>query len=62
MAHISTQLLNYGDISVDGIDLFEDAMGIYTEFTDVIELLDQLSAEPDDSLTKDLIMKVRELN
>jgi hypothetical protein len=62
MAYISTQLLNYGDISVDGIDLFEDAMGMYTEFTDVIELLDQLNAEPDDSLTKDLIMKVRELN
>jgi hypothetical protein len=62
MAYISTQLLNYGDISVDGIDLFEDAMGMYTEFTDVIELLDQLNAEPDDSLTRDLIMKVRELN
>jgi hypothetical protein len=61
MDYIST-LLNYGDISVDGIDLYEDAMGLYTEFTDVIELLEQLKVEPDDSLTKDLILKVRELN
>jgi hypothetical protein len=62
MDNISTQLLNYGDISVDGIDLYEDAMGLYTVFTDVIELLEQLKVEPDDSLTKDLILKVRELN
>lgn len=38
----STQIAKYSDIEVAEIDLYEDAWGLNTEFSDVFKFLDQL--------------------
>lgn len=38
----STQFAKYSDIEVGEIDLYEDAWGLSTEFSDVFKFLDQL--------------------
>ena len=39
MALTSTPFLSYHEIQVDNIDIYEDAFGLYQEFSDVINLL-----------------------
>jgi hypothetical protein len=55
----STLFISYRDIKVNEIDLFEDAWGLNSEFSDVIDLLRQLEATPGRRLTKRLIGKIR---
>jgi hypothetical protein len=55
----STLFISYHDIKVNEIDLFEDAWGLNSEFSDVIDLLRQLEATPGRCLTKRLIGKIR---
>lgn len=38
----STHFVKYSDIEVQEIDLYEDAWGLNTEFSDVFKFLDQL--------------------
>jgi len=62
MALNSTPFLSYHEIQVDNIDLYEDAFGFYQEFSDVINLLEQLKPAPKKRLTKRLIERVRQMN
>ncbi len=59
MGIISTQFILYHEINVEGIDLFEDAFGFYPEYTDVCELLRNCVVVPNESLIKNLIIKIR---
>lgn len=38
----STQFAKFSDIEVEDVDLYEDALGLNTEFSDVYRFLDQL--------------------
>ncbi len=62
MALTSTPFISYHKIQVDNIDIYEDAFGLYQEFSDVINLLGQLKAVPKKRLTKRLIERVRQMN
>lgn len=53
---------SYQDIEVDEIDPFEDAFGLNTEFTDVIQELSKLNVLPGDKVTQDLMDKVKKLD
>jgi hypothetical protein len=55
----STQILSYHNIRTEKIDLFEDAFGLSSEFSDVISLLGMVKTVPGKRLTKELIEKVR---
>jgi len=55
----STPFLSYRDIKTDKIDLFEDAFGIYSQFSDVIGLLNMVKPVPGKRLTRRLIAKIR---
>ena len=60
MGLIFTQLVAYSEIEVNDTDLFEDAFGIRTEFSDIIDLLKTASFEPDKDLVKRLMGRIRE--
>jgi hypothetical protein len=62
MALTSTPFLSYHEIQVDNIDIYEDAFAFYQEFSDVINLLEQLKPVPKKRLTKRLIERVRQMN
>lgn len=62
MALTSTPFLSYHEIQVDNIDIYEDAFDLYQEFSDVINLLEQLNPVPKKRLTKRLIERVRQMN
>jgi hypothetical protein len=62
MALTSTPFLSYHEIQVVNIDIYEDAFGFYQEFSDVINLLEQLKPVPKKRLTKRLIERVRQMN
>lgn len=62
MAKNSTPFLSYREIQVDDIDIYEDAFGLYQEFSDVFNLLDQLKPVPKKRLTRRLIERVRQMN
>jgi hypothetical protein len=62
MALTSTPFLSYHKIQVENIDIYEDAFGFYQEFSDVINLLEQLKPVPKKRLTKRLIERVRQMN
>jgi hypothetical protein len=62
MAQTSTPFLSYHEIQVEDIDIYEDAFGLYQEFSDVFSLLDQLKPVPKKRLTKRLIERVRQMN
>lgn len=49
------------DIEVDEIDLYEDAFGLNTEFTDVIRELSKLNVSPGDKITQSLMDRVKKL-
>jgi hypothetical protein len=59
MGLISTPFITYRDIKVKDIDLFEDAMGLNTEFSDVITVLRCVKVVPERSLTTSLIKRIR---
>jgi hypothetical protein len=62
MALTSTPFLSYHEIQVDKIDIYDDAFGFYQEFSDVLNLLEQLKPVPKKRLTKRLIERVRHIN
>jgi len=59
MGLTSTPFISYHDIKVKDVDLFEDAWGINSEFSDVILLLHQIKTVPGRRLTKRLIEMIR---
>lgn len=59
MGQNSTQFISYHNIKVKDVDLLEDAWGFNSEFSDVINFLNQLDAVPEISLTNKLIEKIR---
>jgi hypothetical protein len=59
MGIISTQFIAYSDIKVKDIDLIEDAWGLNSEFSDVIDLLREIDPVPERCLTTSLIKKIR---
>jgi len=62
MALNSTPFLSYHEIRVDKIDIYDDAYGLYQEFNDVMNLLEQVKPVPGKRLTKLLIERVRQMN
>jgi len=59
MGYNSTHFLSYRDIKTEDIDLYEDAFGLYQQFSDVIGILNQLKPVAGKKLTRRLIAKVR---
>jgi hypothetical protein len=55
----STPFISYQNIKVEDLDLFEDAWGLNSEFSDVIGLLKQMRVKPARGLTKKLIENIR---
>ena len=55
----STPFLSYRDIKTDKIDLFEDAYGIFEQYSDVIGLLNRVKPVPEKRLTRRVIKAVR---
>jgi hypothetical protein len=61
MGLISTPFITFRDIKVKDIDLLEDAMGLNTEFNDVISVLRFIKIVPERSLTTSLIKQIRKI-
>ena len=61
MELISTQFITLRDIKVEEIDLIEDAWGLDSEFSDVIDLLREIDPVPERCLTTNLIKKIRKI-
>jgi len=59
MGLISTQFITFREIKVKDIDLIEDAWGLNSEFSDVIDLLRLVNPVPERCLTTSLIKKLR---
>lgn len=59
MGLTSTPFLSYHSIKTDGIDLYEDAFGLYQQFSDVLGYLKQVKPVPDNRLALRLIKKIR---
>ncbi|HBE40134.1 MAG TPA: hypothetical protein DDW27_02855 [Bacteroidales bacterium] len=59
MGITSTHFLSYHEIKTEGIDLYEDAFGLYQQFDDVIGYLKQVKPVPEKSLTRRLIGRIR---
>ena len=59
MGLTSTPFISYHDIKVKDVDLFEDAWGLNSEFSDVIDLLRKINVVPGRRLTKRLVAKIR---
>ncbi len=62
MGNISTPFISYHDINVDETDLYEDAWGFDSQFSDVIEILNKVKPVPGKRLIKRLVASVREKN
>jgi len=62
MGNISTPFISYHDINVDEIDLYEDAWGFDSQFSDVIEILNMVKPVPGKRLIKQVVAAVREKN
>ena len=62
MGLTSTQFITYSEIEVKNIDLFVDAFGIRTEFSDVITFLRMASFEPGKDLLKKLSDRINRAN
>jgi len=58
----STRLISYRDIDVDKIDLYEDAWGFNSQFSEVMSLLSMVKAAPGKRVTKRLIKRIRQNN
>ena len=61
MVIISTQFITLQEINVEEIDLIEDAWGLNSEFSDVIDLLREIDPVPERCLTTNLIKKIRKI-
>jgi hypothetical protein len=61
MVIVSTQFITLRDIKVEEIDLIEDAWGLNSEFSDVIDLLREMNPVPERCLTTSLIKKIRKI-
>ena len=61
MVIISTQFITLQEIDVEEIDLIEDAWGLNSEFSEVIDLLRELDPVPERCLTTNLIKKIRKI-
>jgi hypothetical protein len=59
MGLISTPFITFREIKVKDIDLIEDAWGLNTEFSDVLDLLRLVNTVPGRCLTTNLIKKIR---
>lgn len=55
----STPFLSYREITTDQIDLYEDAFGLYQQFSDVIGVLNLVKPIPGKRLTRRVIARVR---
>lgn len=60
MGLISTHYLTYRDINVTDADLIEDAFGFEHEFNDVFFLLRKFRIEPEATVTRELIEKIKD--
>ena len=58
----STQFIAYSEIEVKNIDLFEDAFGFRSEFSDVIAFLRMVSFEPGKDLLKKMSDRINRAN
>jgi hypothetical protein len=59
MGKNSTLFISYPDINVDEADLYGDAWGFDSEFSDVINLLGKIKSNPGEKLTVRLIDEIR---
>lgn len=57
-----TPFITYRNINVDDVDIFEDALGLNTEFKDVIEALGRLNVVPGKRLILELMEKISSQN
>lgn len=55
MGFTFTPFISYHDIDLNDTDLFEDAWGLNSEFSDVIQYLGRYKPEPKKELTDHLI-------
>jgi hypothetical protein len=60
MGLTSTPYLTYHEINVKETDLFEDAWGLNSGYSDVIQLLGEYKPEPENRLIWSLIELIRE--
>ena len=61
MGLISTPFISYHEIDVSETDLLDDAWGLNTGYSDVIQLLDEYKPEPGSELISSLIEHAREI-
>ena len=54
----STPFITYKDIDVDETDLYEDAWGIRSEFSDVLDFLGSVDADPGECLVQRILGSV----
>lgn len=54
----STPFITYKDINVDETDLYEDAWGIRSEFSDVLDFLGSVDADPGECLVQRILGSV----
>jgi hypothetical protein len=60
MGIISTPFISYHEINVKETDLLEDAWGLNSVFSDVIQFLGEYKPEPGNQLISSLIELVRD--
>jgi hypothetical protein len=61
MGLTSTPFLSYHEINTKETDLLEDAWGLYSDFGDVIRLLEEYKLTPEEHLISSLIEHFREM-
>ena len=61
MGLTSTPYLSYHEINVNETDLLEDAWGLDSQYSDVIQFLGEYKPEPGKELISSLIELVRDL-
>jgi hypothetical protein len=54
----STPFITYREINVDDTDVFEDAWGLKSEFSDVYSYLGKTDTGPDDCLVERLLQNI----
>jgi len=59
MGITSTHFLSFNEIRTEGIDLYEDAFGLYQQFDDVTGYLRQIKPVPGKRLIRRLIARIR---
>jgi hypothetical protein len=58
MGQISTPFISYQNTNVEEIDLIEDAWGLTSEFSDVIDLFRQVRVVPDELTSERMIENI----